>query len=66
MDCVKVNYKKGDTVQIMDRHGRFLWGKIINVNIEEFSKTFEYDIRVNKQIVMGVSEGGIIRKLLVR
>jgi hypothetical protein len=73
MDSVKANYKKGDTVQIVDRHGDLWWGKIIRINNDELYQVANdvvYDVReINKKgihIVNGVPERSIMRKLLVR
>lgn len=73
MPSIKPKYKKGDTVQIVNRHGDLWWGKIIRINNDEIYQVANdvvYDVReINKkdiQIVNGVPERSIIRKLIVR
>lgn len=73
MYSIKPKYKKGDTVQIVDRHGDLWWCKIIRINNDELYQVANdvvYDVReINKkeiQILNGVPERSIIRKLIVK
>ena len=73
MPIIRPKYKKGDTVQIVNRHGDLWWGKIIRINNDEIyqvANDMVYDVReINKKgihIVNGVPERSIIRKLIVR
>lgn len=73
MPNIRPKYKKGDTVQIVNRHGDLWWGKIIRINNDEIyqvANDMVYDVReINKKgihIVNGVPERSIIRKLIVR
>lgn len=73
MPKIKPKYKKGDTVQIVSRHGDLWWVKIIRINNDELYQVANdvvYDVRkINKkeiQIVNGVPERSIIRELIVK
>ena len=73
MPNIRPKYKKGDTVQIVNRHGDLWWGKIIRINNDEIyqvANDMVYDVReINKKgihIINGVPERSIMRKLIVR